>query len=334
MKALVIGGGIGGFAAALSLHERGIAVEVFEQASEIRELGVGINLLPHAVKELAELGLLDRLDATGIRTQELVYCNRFGQRIWTEPRGLEAGYAWPQVSIHRGHLQGLLHRATLERIGSERVHSGHRLVGFEQDGDGVTARFAAEAGAPLPPWRGDLLVGADGIHSAVRARLFPEEGPPKWNGHMLWRGAVEGEPFLSGRSMIVAGDLNEKVVLYPVSREAADRGRSLTNWAVWVRLGDGSAPPPRREDWSRLGRLDEVLPHFARWRFDWFDVPDSDAPDADLLRIPDVRPRPAHQLELRPRHAPGRRGASHVPGGLEWRRPGDHRRAGAGANAY
>jgi 5-methylphenazine-1-carboxylate 1-monooxygenase len=273
MKALVIGGGIGGFAAALSLHERGIEVEVFEQAPEVRELGVGINLLPHAVKELADLGLLDALDATGVRTKELIYCNRFGQRIWTEPRGLEAGYAWPQFSIHRGRLQGLLHRATLERIGAGHVHLGHRLVGFEQDGPGVTARFAAEAGAPLPPRRGDVLVGADGIHSAVRAELYPEEGPPTWNGHMLWRGAVKGEPFLTGASMLIAGDLKEKVVLYPISREAADPGRSLTNWAVWAKLGDGSAPPPRREDWSRPGRLDEVLPHFRHWRFAWFDVP-------------------------------------------------------------
>jgi 5-methylphenazine-1-carboxylate 1-monooxygenase len=273
MKALVVGGGIGGFAAALSLHERGVTVEVFEQAPEIRELGVGINLLPHAVKELADLGLLDSLDATGVRTDELIYCNRFGQRIWTEPRGLEAGYPCPQFSIHRGHLQGLLHRAARERIGSGRIHLGHRLVGFEQDDKGVTARFAAESGAPLPPRRGDLLVGADGIHAATRAQLYPEEGPPQWNGHMLWRGAVEGEPFLSGRTMVIAGDLKEKVVLYPISREAAGRGRALINWAVWVRLGDGSAPPPRREDWSRPGRLEEVLPHFARWRFDWFDVP-------------------------------------------------------------
>jgi 2-polyprenyl-6-methoxyphenol hydroxylase-like FAD-dependent oxidoreductase len=273
MKALVVGGGIGGLAAALSLHEWGVEVEVFEQTPEVRELGVGINLLPHAVKELTDLGLLDRLDATGVRIKELIYCNRFGQRIWTEPRGIEAGYAWPQFSIPRGRLQGLLYQAALERMGGERIHLGHRLVGFEQDDHGVTAFFATETGAAFPSRRGNVLVGADGIHSAVRAQLYPDEGPPKWNGHMLWRGAVEDEPFLSGRSMIVAGDLKEKIVLYPISREAADRDRSLTNWAAWVRLGDGSAPPPRREDWSRCGELGEVLPHLRHWRFDWFDVP-------------------------------------------------------------
>ena len=268
MRALVIGGGIGGLSAALCLHEQGIEVEVFEQADGIRELGVGINLLPHAVKELSELGLLKRLDATGIRTKELIYCNRFGQRIWTEPRGLDAGCAWPQFSIHRGQLQSLLYQAAAERIGEASIHVSHRLVRFDQGADGVVARFAGGADRT-----GDVLIGADGIHSAVRAQLYPDEGPPGWNGHMLWRGAVEDEPFLSGRSMIIAGDLKEKVVLYPISRTAADRDRSLTNWAVWVKLGDGSAPPPRREDWSRPGRLEDALPHFAHWRFDWFDVP-------------------------------------------------------------
>jgi 2-polyprenyl-6-methoxyphenol hydroxylase-like FAD-dependent oxidoreductase len=274
MRVLVIGGGIGGFAAALSLVEQGIAVEVFEQAPEIRELGVGINLLPHAVKELGELGLLEQLDATGVRTKELIYCNRCGQRIWTEPRGLEAGYPWPQFSIHRGQLQGLLYRAALERLGEGRIHLGHRLVRFKQDAERATAHFVDPSGAALPSWQGDLLIGADGIHSAVRTQLHPREGRPTWNGHMLWRGAVEAEPFLSGRSMIVAGHLKEKVVLYPIAREPQDRGRSLTNWVVWAKLGDGSIPPPRREDWSRRGRLEEVLPHLAHWRFDgWVDVP-------------------------------------------------------------
>ena len=274
MRVLVIGGGIGGLAAALSLAEREIEVELFEQTVEVRELGVGINLLPHAVKELAELALLEQLDATGVRTRELIYCNQLGQRIWTEPRGLEAGYAWPQFSIHRGRLQGLLYRAVRDRLGDHRIHLWHRLIDFEQDEQGVTARFVGTTGAALPPWRGDLLVGADGIHSAVRAQLHPQEGPPRWNGHMLWRGAIRAEPFLTGASMVIAGDLKTKVVLYPIARDTAGDDYLLTNWVVWAKLGDGSTPPPRREDWSRQGQLDEVLPHLAHWRFDdWVDVP-------------------------------------------------------------
>jgi 5-methylphenazine-1-carboxylate 1-monooxygenase len=273
LKALIIGGGIGGLTTALCLHDDGIEVEVFEQVGAIRELGVGINILPHAVQELAALGLLERLDATGLRTKELIYCNRFGQRILTQPRGLDAGYPWPQFSIHRGQLQGLLYQAVRERIGDQHVHLGHHLAGFDQDTRGVTARFAGTDGRPLHErWQGDLLIGADGIHSVTRAQLYPEEGPPRWNGHMLWRGAVESEPFLSGRSMIIAGDIKEKVVLYPLAAAAA-RGQALVNWAVWVQLSDGSTPPPRREDWSRPGNLADVLPHLAHWTFDWFDVP-------------------------------------------------------------
>ena len=274
MRALVNGGGIGGLAAALSLVEQGIEVELFEQAAEIRELGVGINLLPHAVEELAKLGLLEQLDATGVRTRELIYCNHLGQRIWAEPRGLEAGHAWPQFSIHRGRLQGLLYHAVRARLGDAHIHLGQRLVRFADDPQGVTAWFVdAEGGTPVP-WRGELLLGADGLHSVVRAQLHPDEGPPRWNGHMLWRGALLAEPFLTGASMIIAGDSEKKVVLYPIAPLAGDPPRALLNWVVWAKLGDGSTPPPRREDWSRPGRLEEVLPHLQRWRFEgWIDVP-------------------------------------------------------------
>ncbi|MDQ4060646.1 MAG: FAD-dependent monooxygenase, partial [Pseudomonadota bacterium] len=176
MKALVIGGGIGGLATALSLHEKGIEVEVFERSREIRELGVGINTLPHAIKELAALGLLERLDAVGIRTYELIYTNRFGQEIWREPRGVDAGYEYPQFSIHRGKLQRVLCEAARERLGDAAIRPGHDFVGLAQDSDGVTARFHVREGGGAggeAEARGDLLVGADGIHSRVRAIFYP-----------------------------------------------------------------------------------------------------------------------------------------------------------------
>lgn len=262
MKVLVIGGGIGGFATALSLHAVGIECEVFEQSRDIRELGVGINTLPHAIKELAELGLLDALDRVAIRTYELLYTNRFGQELWRELRGRDAGYDYPQFSIHRGRLQGVLYAATRARIGEEHIHTAHQLRDFVQDDDGVTATFMLRDGSDTTVNAyGDAVIAADGIHSTVRRTFYPGEGAPTWNGIMLWRGAVAYPPFLTGRSMIIAGGMKAKLVLYPISSQTDIPGTNLLNWAVAAKLADGSGPPPRREDWNRLGQLDELLPH-------------------------------------------------------------------------
>ena len=223
MKVIIAGGGVGGLVTALMLHARGIDCEVFEQADTIRELGVGINTLPHAIKELADLGLLDRLDAVAIRTYELFYTNRFGQEIWREPRGLDAGYDIPQFSIHRGRLQGVIYQAVRARLGELRIHMNCRLGSFSEDEGGVTAYFFDRAGAHRFTARGDVLIGADGIHSVVREKLYPKEGAPTWNGLMLWRGAQDWPAFLTGRSMVVAGGLAAKLVIYPIARRFARR---------------------------------------------------------------------------------------------------------------
>src|SRR3974390_2823555 len=162
MKAIIVGGGIGGLTTALMLHARGIDCEIYEQSDTIRELGVGINTLPHAIKELAELGLLERLDAAGIRTYELFYTNRFGQEIWREPRGTDAGDEYPQFSIHRGRLQGVIHNAVRSRLGESRIHTGHRLGAFTQDDSGITAYFFDRDGCHRATTRGEALIGADG----------------------------------------------------------------------------------------------------------------------------------------------------------------------------
>jgi 2-polyprenyl-6-methoxyphenol hydroxylase-like FAD-dependent oxidoreductase len=269
MRVIIAGGGIGGLAAGLMLHARGITCHVFEQGSEIRELGVGINTLPHAIKELAEIGLLERLDHVGIRTHELTYANRFGQEIWREPRGTDAGFPYPQFSIHRGRLQKVLHQALRARIGDSHIHTGCRLGDWRQDEGGVTAWFFNREGAHVHTVQGDVLVGADGIHSTVRAALAPREGPPAWNGIMLWRGALDWPQFLDGRSMIVAGGMSAKLVLYPIGHGQRPDTR-LTNWAVAAKIGEGGAPP--RMDWSRPGRLEEVLPQARRFAIPGVDV--------------------------------------------------------------
>ncbi|MEU8057719.1 flavin-dependent oxidoreductase [Microbispora bryophytorum] len=246
MRIVIAGAGIGGLTAALSLHAAGFEdVTVHEAASEIRPLGVGINILPHAVRELTELGLAGRLAEIGVATAELAYFNRYGTPIWSEPRGLGAGYAWPQYSVHRGTLQMLLLEAVVERLGPDAVRTGSRITS---------------------PGDEDLLIGADGIHSAVRAHLYPGEGPPPWNGLVLWRGVTFGEPFLTGRSMIMAGDGTQKFVAYPI--ETGER--TLINW-IAERPLDGEAAD--RGDWNRPADLAEIGRHFAGWRFDWLDVP-------------------------------------------------------------
>jgi 5-methylphenazine-1-carboxylate 1-monooxygenase len=271
MKAIIVGGGIGGLTTALMLHARGIDCEVFEQAEQVRELGVGINTLPHAIRELAGLGLLERLDAVAIRTYELFYTNRFGQEIWREPRGLDAGYDVPQFSIHRGRLQGVIHQAVRARLGESRIHTGHRLGSFREDDAGVTAYFFDRGGAHRATARGDVLIGADGIHSAVRETLYPNEGPARWNGAMLWRGAIDWPSFLTGRSMIVAGGMAAKLVVYPIAEGSRDDKR-LTNWAVVAKIADGTNPPPRKEDWSRPGHMEDLAPHIRRFEIGKVDA--------------------------------------------------------------
>ncbi len=270
MKVIIVGGGIGGLTTALMLHARGINCELYEQTETIRELGVGINTLPHAIKELAELGLLEALDAVGIRTYELFYTNRFGQEIWREPRGTDAGYEYPQFSIHRGRLQGVIHNAVRSRLGESRIHTGHRLGAFTEDDGGITAYFFDRHGSHRATARGDVLVGADGIHSTVREALYPNEGPARWNGSMLWRGAIEWPTFLTGRSMVIAGGMAAKLVIYPIG-EGSRPTRPLTNWAVLVKIADGGVPP-RKEDWSRPGRCEELMPHVQRFRIPYVDA--------------------------------------------------------------
>ena len=272
MTVLIIGGGIGGLATALSLHQIGVACRVYESVDAIEPLGVGINVLPHAVRELTELGLADRLAATAIPTAELAYYSAHGQRIWSEPRGLAAGYRWPQFSIHRGTLQMILLDAVQERLGPDRVHTGHHLTGWEETATGVRAHFLhRRSGATLPSQEGSLLIGTDGIHSSVRATLYPDEGPPIWNGAILWRGTSKAKPFLTGRSMIMAGHEFQKFVAYPITLSQPGSAESVINWIAERKFQPDH--PWRREDWNRSGDLRDFLPQFDGWRFNWLDVP-------------------------------------------------------------
>ena len=269
LKALIVGAGIGGLTAALACHRRGIECEIYEQSATVGELGVGINILPDAVRELRDLGLLSRLDQAGVRTYELFYLSRLGQEVWHELRGTDAGHDVPQFSIHRGHLQAILHSAVRERLGENAVRTGQRLVAVEEQAGRVAAVFADRSGREAVRAEGDLLIGADGIRSAVRAALDPGEGDPLWNGAVLWRGTRDWASFLTGRSMLIAGGLQSKAVIYPVGpgETAATR---LTNWAV---IGVPERPSGRwLGDWSRAGHWDELRGFVEPFRIGPVDV--------------------------------------------------------------
>ena len=268
---LIVGAGIGGLTAALSLNEVGFKVRVFEGVAELRMLGVGINLLPHAVREMQELGLRPALEGASAQCRELAYYTKRGQPIWGEPRGLAAGYAWPQFSLHRGVLHRVLLDAARERLGSDRIHLGHHFQRFETRSGGVAAFFVDRAsGAEFPAVKGSALIAADGIHSALRRSFYPDEGPPRWNGAVMWRGIAEAVPVLDGRTMVMAGHTRQKFVCYPIS-EPSGPDRQSINFVAELRFD--TTDLMEREDWNRLGELSDFLPAFESWRFDWLDVP-------------------------------------------------------------
>lgn len=269
--AIVVGGGIGGLVTALKLHRVGVSVRLFESVETIKALGVGINLLPHAVRVLTEVGVAEELEKTGLQTAELIYFNKFGQKIWQEDRGLNAGYRWPQYSIHRGRLQMLLLQAVKEQLGEEAVMTGHHLASFQQFEDGVEAQFEnRKTGERLGSYRADIMIAADGIHSVVRKFFYPNEGLPKFSGRILWRGITESSSFLTGRSMIMSGYQDQKFVAYPVCPQTAAEGRSLVNWIAELTVG---GDVPSRSDWNRKVDKEVFAPYFSQWDFGWLNVP-------------------------------------------------------------
>jgi 5-methylphenazine-1-carboxylate 1-monooxygenase len=268
---IVAGGGIGGLATALTLHQIGVACVVHESAREMRPLGVGLNLQPNAVRELYDLGFTkDDLDRIGLPAKEWALVGLNGNDIYSEVRGHDAGYHWPQYAVHRGQLHMLLYDRLVERIGHDAVRLGSRVTGYRKDPDGVTALIERADGAKSVA-NGRLLIGADGIHSAIRAQMHPMQPPIHWGGAIMWRGTTWAKPIRSGASFVGLGTHRQRMVFYPISHPDPKTGLSMINWIAEVTMDN-------TEGWKQSGWFREVpvadfVHHFENWIWDWFDVP-------------------------------------------------------------
>ena len=266
---IIVGAGIGGLTLGLALHQAGIACRIYESVPDVKAIGVGINLLPHATKELAALGLEDALARVAVKTRDATFFNRFGQLIYQEPLGRAAGYEHPQFSIHRGDLQMILLEEFRSRAGGDRIVTNSHCVGVAQDEAGVTVTFSdGPGGKNRFAVRGRVAIACDGINSAVRKQFFPGEGEPRYSGVNMWRGVTRWKPMLSGASMVRAGWLSHgKMVIYPI-RAADSDGLQLINWVAEI-----ETPNYRKRDWNRAGSIEDFIGAFADWHFDWLDVP-------------------------------------------------------------
>ena len=287
---VVIGGGIAGLSFALSLHQRGLRCEVYESVPQIKELGVGITLLPHAMRELSALGVQPQLEAAGIENLESVFFNRFGQFIYREPRGRHAGYPLPEIGIHRGKLHRILYEAALKQLGTQRIHTGHRCAGVSQDASGVSVHFTDAQGRALDPVRACVVVACDGIHSAVRKQFYPDDRVA-FAGINTWRGVTRHKPILSGKSYMRVGSIRTgKMVIYPIIDNIDSQGLQLINWMAEI---EGSSQV--MNDWNQGGRAEDFASIFKDWTFDWLDVPALILNADQILEYPMVDKDPVPQ---------------------------------------
>jgi 2-polyprenyl-6-methoxyphenol hydroxylase-like FAD-dependent oxidoreductase len=268
---LIAGGGIGGLAAALTLHQIGVPCIVFEAARAMRPLGVGINMQPNTVRELYDLGIREAdLDRVGLPAREWALVGLNGNDIYSEPRGKLAGYNWPQYAVHRGRFHMLLHDKVLERLGPGAMRLGSRVTGYEKSPGGVTA-LVEHADGSASRVEGALLIGADGIHSAIRAQMHASQPPIHWGGAVMWRGTTWGKPIRSGSSFVGLGTHRQRVVFYPISHPDPVTGLSIINWIAEVTMDN--AEGWKQSGWFRQVPVSEFAHHFKDWVWDWLDVP-------------------------------------------------------------
>jgi 2-polyprenyl-6-methoxyphenol hydroxylase-like FAD-dependent oxidoreductase len=290
MHIAIVGGGICGLSLAMNLHRLGISSRVYERAQEIKELGVGITLLPHAMREFDALGVADELLKAGIENVESCFFNRFGQPIYKEPRGKLGGYKYPEVGIHRGRLHLILYKAALARLGPDGVRTDHDCIGFVQDDSGVTVHFKDAQGKPRAPVRADAVIACDGINSTIRKELYPDDAVA-FAGINTWRGVTRRKPILTGRSYMRVGSiLTGKMVIYPIVNDIDGEGNQLINWMAEIKQSTFA-----KNDWNKAGNLADFHAIYADWKFDWLDVGDLIKSSDFILEYPMVDKDPILQ---------------------------------------
>lgn len=269
---IIAGGGIGGLATALTLNQIGVRCVIFEAVREMRPLGVGINLQPNAVRELYDLGIGEAdLDRVGLPAQEWALVGLNGNDIYSEPRGLTAGYRWPQYAVHRGRFHMLLHAKLVERIGAQAIKLGSRVTGYRKKPDGGVTVCVEHADGETSDVEGTLLIGADGIHSAVRAEMHPDQPPIHWGGAVMWRGTTQAKPIRTGASFVGLGTDRHRIVFYPISPPDLETGLAMINWIAEVTMDNSEGW--KQTGWFRQVRIDDFAHHFDGWVWDWLDVP-------------------------------------------------------------
>ncbi len=268
---IIAGGGIGGLATALTLQQIGVPFVVYEAVREMRPLGVGINLQPNAVRELYDLGITEAdLDKVGLPAKEWALVGLNGNDIYSETRGRLAGYEWPQFAVHRGEFHMLLHDKLVQRAGPGSIKLGSRVTGYRKAPTGVAARVEHADGSTSEA-HGRLLIGADGIHSAIRAQMHPDQPPIHWGGAIMWRGTTWAKPIRTGASFIGLGTHRHRMVFYPISHPDPETGLAMINWIAEITVDNA-------DGWKELGWFRQVetsnfLHHFKDWTWDWLDVP-------------------------------------------------------------
>lgn len=268
---LVAGGGIGGLSLALTLHRIGVPCTVYAAMPQLQPLGLGINLQPNAVRELYDLGFTDRvLDTIAIQAREWALVCRNGKDIYAEPRGLRAGYRWPQYSVHRGQLQMLLYDTVRERLGADAVRLGHRVIGYRNEPDGAVASVETRDGRRREQ-RGAVLVACDGLHSAIRAQMYPQQQALHWGGATMWRGTTAGVPIRSGASFVGLGSLGHRIVFYPISQPDPATGLATINWIAEITVDNSQGWS--HGDWNRQVGVADFIHHFEGWDYGWLDLP-------------------------------------------------------------